>query len=97
MGELTPEELGRGFRLLTTIGGIVVAIVLAVLGFIKFFVTRHEYNRLLRLVEELQEAQNELKLNQGRMTPESEAQMIKILQKIDEYFSEKQRRKHGNG
>jgi hypothetical protein len=37
----------------------------------------------------------DIRLKQGRMTPESEAQMIKILGKIDDFFSEKQRRKHG--
>jgi predicted PurR-regulated permease PerM len=95
MGDMTPEELGRGVRLLVTVLGIVAAIALAVIGFIKFFVTRYEYNKLLKLVEEIQAAQNELKQNQGRLTPESEAQMIKILQKIDEFFSEKQRRKNG--
>jgi hypothetical protein len=95
MGDITPEELGRGFRLLMTVGGITVAIVMAVIGFLKFFVTRHEYNKLLKLVEELRVAQDVLRQAQGKLSPEAEAQMIKILQKIDDFFSDKQRRKHG--
>lgn len=95
MGEITPEEIGKGVRLIVTIAGIVAAIVLAVVGFIKFFVTRYEYNKLLKLVEELRSAQDELRSNQGRLTPEAEAQMIKVLQKIEDHFSDKQRRRHG--
>lgn len=93
MPDITPEELGNGFKVVGVIAGIVISILLAGWSILRVFVTRYEYNKLVELVESLKKLQDEMKSMQGKMSPEAESQMIKILQKVEEHFSGKERRK----
>lgn len=78
LATIPPEETWRWLENAKLIVGGIAVVIVFVIFVLKTFVTRYEFNKLAKTVERLSEMS-------GKLTPEAEEQLMKVLRKLSDF------------